>query len=203
MSFFVHQLSVHQRRRHSFLVLTKPAAALCSVSLASVPLTISNRLITLKGPMVYSAFFCDENQLSILKELGCAGTNTSSVALPGQFDQWLVLSLTYSIGSFPAQCPYPVTLERLDWSCLFIKRTFGVETCFAVDSKQLTEEKRTTIFAAFSQHEAHLGFILKVLSPHMISTCMLRRYVFTGTCPLLIALLPLQWQIQSQWHVTR
>jgi len=25
------------------------------------------------GPMIYSAFFCDKNQLSILKELGCAG----------------------------------------------------------------------------------------------------------------------------------
>ena len=25
------------------------------------------------GPMVYSAFFCDEKQMSILKDLGCAG----------------------------------------------------------------------------------------------------------------------------------
>ncbi|CAF0854562.1 unnamed protein product [Rotaria sordida] len=67
------------------------------------------------GPMVYSAFFCDENQLSILKDLGCA------------------------------------------------------------DSKQLTEESRSSIFAKYEQYKNYLGFILKVLSPHMISTCMLRR----------------------------
>ncbi|CAF3872289.1 unnamed protein product [Rotaria magnacalcarata] len=67
------------------------------------------------GPMVYSAFFCDEKQLSILNDLGCA------------------------------------------------------------DSKQLTEERRSSIFAEYEKHNNHLGFILKVLSPHMISTSMLRR----------------------------
>ncbi|CAF3405650.1 unnamed protein product [Rotaria sp. Silwood1] len=67
------------------------------------------------GPMVYSAFFCDENHLSILSDLGCA------------------------------------------------------------DSKQLTEENRSSIFAKYEEHKNYLGFILKVLSPHMISTCMLRR----------------------------
>ena len=25
------------------------------------------------GPMVYSAFFCDEDQLAVLNDLGCAG----------------------------------------------------------------------------------------------------------------------------------
>ncbi|CAF2409409.1 unnamed protein product [Rotaria sp. Silwood2] len=67
------------------------------------------------GPMVYSAFFCDEDHLSILNDLGCA------------------------------------------------------------DSKQLTEEIRSSIFAKYEEHKNYLGFILKVLSPHMISTCMLRR----------------------------
>ncbi|CAF1178654.1 unnamed protein product [Adineta steineri] len=67
------------------------------------------------GPMVYSAFFCDEKHLSVLNDLGCA------------------------------------------------------------DSKQLTEERRSSIFAEYEQHKNYLGFILKVLSPHMISTCMLRR----------------------------
>jgi len=67
------------------------------------------------GPMVYSAFFCDENQTSILKDLGCA------------------------------------------------------------DSKQLTEERRSTIFTDYQKHENHLGFIVKVLSPHVISTSMLKR----------------------------
>ncbi|CAF4929647.1 unnamed protein product, partial [Rotaria socialis] len=46
------------------------------------------------------------------------------------------------------------------------------------DSKQLTEERRSSIFAEYEKHNNHLGFILKVLSPHMISTSMLRRYVF-------------------------
>jgi len=31
------------------------------------------KLIFVLGPMVYSAFFCDENQLAILNDLGCAG----------------------------------------------------------------------------------------------------------------------------------
>ncbi|CAF0951805.1 unnamed protein product [Adineta ricciae] len=67
------------------------------------------------GPMVYSAFFCDEDHLSVLNDLGCA------------------------------------------------------------DSKQLTEERRASIFAEYEKHKTYLGFVLKVLSPHMISTCMLRR----------------------------
>ena len=44
-----------------------------------------------------------------------------------------------------------------------------------LDSKQLTEERRTSIFAEYPQYGEYLGFILKVLSPHMISTSMLRR----------------------------
>lgn len=67
------------------------------------------------GPMVYSAFFCDEDKLDVLTELGCA------------------------------------------------------------DSKQLTEERRSEIFGVYEKHKDYLGFNLKVLSPHMISTCMLRR----------------------------
>ena len=51
------------------------------------------------------------------------------------------------------------------------------KTNFALDSKQLTEERRSSIFADYEKHRDYLGFILKVLSPHMISTCMLRRYV--------------------------
>ena len=49
-------------------------------------------------------------------------------------------------------------------------------TCI-LDSKQLTEERRSAIFADYDQHRNSLGFIVKVLSPHMISTCMLRRLV--------------------------
>ncbi|CAF0754808.1 unnamed protein product, partial [Didymodactylos carnosus] len=66
------------------------------------------------GPMVYSAFFCDESQISILQQLGCA------------------------------------------------------------DSKQLTEVVRSNIFSQYESHNEHLGFVVKVLSPHTISTSMLR-----------------------------
>ena len=31
--------------------------------------------------MVYSAFFCDENQLSILNDLGCAGNSILNLRL--------------------------------------------------------------------------------------------------------------------------
>ena len=83
--------------------------------------------------MVYSAFFCADDQLQILADLGCAGKINQLAELESLF--------------------------RL-----------------SIDSKQLTEERRTSIFAEYDQHADHLGFILKVLSPHMISTSMLRRY---------------------------
>ena len=85
--------------------------------------------------MVYSAFFCAEDQLSILNDLGCAGKS--------------------------------IHLKREGSSFHWIE----------LDSKQLTEERRSTIFAEYEKHRDYLGFILKVLSPHMISTCMLRRCV--------------------------
>ena len=36
-----------------------------------------NRIIP-TGPMVYSAFYCDEEQLPMLNELGCAGNAVPS-----------------------------------------------------------------------------------------------------------------------------
>jgi hypothetical protein len=87
--------------------------------------------------MVYSAFFCDENQLEILDNLGCAG------------DYLVNKSINILIYIF----------------------------LLLIDSKQLTEERRSSIFSEYEKHKNNLGFILKVLSPHMISTCMLRRYV--------------------------
>jgi len=92
------------------------------------------------GPMVYSAFFCDENKLDVLTELGCAGNKRTKMNL---WDMWLF----FFISSF-------------NW----------------LDSKQLTEERRSEIFGEYEKHKDYLGFNLKVLSPHMISTCMLRRY---------------------------
>jgi hypothetical protein len=31
------------------------------------------------GPMVYSAFFCDDDQLTVLNDLGCAGNSLTTI----------------------------------------------------------------------------------------------------------------------------
>ena len=49
----------------------KPVEVLFSVK-QSAKINEKNQYFPI-GPMVYSAFFCDENQMSILKDLGCAG----------------------------------------------------------------------------------------------------------------------------------
>lgn len=46
---------------------------------------------------------------------------------------------------------------------------------YYVDSKTLSEEQRDRMFDDLNENTDKIGWMVHILSPHYISTCMLRR----------------------------
>jgi len=71
-----------QRRTNSFLASMKLAEDQCLVCFCQITKNqLENEQSLCLGPMVYSAFFCDENKLDVLTELGCAGNKRTKMNL--------------------------------------------------------------------------------------------------------------------------
>jgi ribonuclease HII len=64
------------------------------------------------------------------------------------------------------------------YSALFcpINEEQKLKTMECADSKQLTEKERDQIFEKINENNKFCGYAVTVLSPHSISTNMLRRY---------------------------
>jgi ribonuclease H2 subunit A len=69
-------------------------------------------------------------------------------------------------------------LGPMVYSALFcpINEESKLKEMECADSKQLTEKDREKIFKKINEENTFCGFATKVLSPHTISTSMLRRY---------------------------